>query len=112
MYEGAQILVTMGEHLLDVAKVLLNAKSTKQVESANLPISEVETANEDTQSPVLVSEMGLSTRLTNALVNNGFEDLRSLAGLTEEEVSNMKGMGEVSYKELKDILDQHDIQLI
>lgn len=63
-----------------------------------------EADHELTEDKILVSQLNLSTRLTNALLNSGISDLRGLAGLPREEVANFKGMGKKSMTELEDIM--------
>ena len=57
-------------------------------------------------------DSNLSTRLTNALLKAGYDDLNKLEGLTEEELSNIRGMGSKSFTELVDIVKKHGIKLI
>ncbi len=112
LYQAAEILVKVSEHLLQSANELLSEKSMQQVQNATLPLrSEAEAKNENKQ-PLRVEDLNLSTRLTNALLNSNYEDLRQLEGLTEEEVSSIKGMGEKSFQELLAILKQNEVKLI
>lgn len=60
--------------------------------------------NELKEDKILVSQLNLSTRLTNALLNSGISDLRGLAGLPREEVANFKGMGKKSMTELEEVM--------
>lgn len=82
----------------------------------SLPVESTEQpAIDDEQeevSPVFVSDLNLSTRLTNALLRAGFDDLRKLEGFTEEEVANIRGMGEKSLEELLKTLKKHEVNLI
>ena len=56
------------------------------------------------EDKILVSQLNLSTRLTNALLNSGISDLRSLVSLPRDEVANFKGMGKKSMTELEEIM--------
>lgn len=58
------------------------------------------------EDKILVSQLNLSTRLTNALLNTGISDLRSLADMQREEVANFKGMGKKSMTELEEIMTE------
>ena len=66
-----------------------------------------EQTNEVEEEKILISELNLSTRLTNALLNAGITDLRDLNGRSREEVANFRGMGKKSLTELEDIMTQH-----
>lgn len=67
-------------------------------------ITQEESAVEQIEDKILVSQLNLSTRLTNALLNSGISDLRGLAGLPREEVANFKGMGKKSMTELEEVM--------
>lgn len=85
--------------------VMLNKEEKKNMTN---PIS----STSDNKPPLKVVDMNLSTRLTNALIRAGFDDLRKLEGLTEEEVANIRGMGSKSITELLDTVKKHNIKLI
>jgi DNA-directed RNA polymerase subunit alpha len=69
-------------------------------------------AEEEKKPPLKVVDLNLSTRLTNALLRSGFDDLRKLEGLTEEELANIRGMGSKSFTELLEIVKKFNIKLI
>ncbi len=112
VYKASEILTKVSEHLLESAETMLNAETTKQVENAELPLADHALEEKLEKEPLFVADFNLSTRLTNALLNSNYEDLNQLEGLTEEEVSSIKGMGEKSFTELKDILKENGINLI
>lgn len=112
VHQAAEILNTMSAHMVDQTSGLLSAKIADQAKKSDLPIAEVVVEKVTKVEPILVSDLNLSTRLTNALVNGGYEDLNTLEGLTEEEVRTIKGMGEKSFTELLDVLDEKGIKLI
>lgn len=64
------------------------------------------------KQPILVSDLNLSTRLTNALLKSGYDDLRKLENMTEEELSNIRGMGNKSFVELVEILKKYNVKII
>lgn len=64
---------------------------------------------EEVEEKILVSQLNLSTRLTNALLNSGISDLRLLRDLSREEVGNFKGMGKKSMTELEDIMTERGL---
>lgn len=112
VHQSAEILNTMATHLEEKTTDLLTAKTAEQAKKSDLPIAEIVEVKETTVEPVLVADLNLSTRLTNALVNGGYDDLNTLEGLTEEEVRTIKGMGEKSFTELLDVLEEKGIKLI
>jgi len=59
-----------------------------------------------TEDKILVSQLNLSTRLTNALLNSGISDLRNLSSIPRDEVASFKGMGKKSMTELEDIMTE------
>ena len=67
---------------------------------------------DEAKTPIKVVDLNLSTRLTNSLLKSGYDDLRKLEGMTEEELSNIRGMGSKSFIELLDVLKKHNIKLI
>ncbi len=111
---------------LNIASTILSEMTTNLVEQTKNMISgKVESAistfqsaaktireEQDEKPKLLVAELNLSTRLTNALLRAGFDDLNKLEGFTEEELANIRGMGEKSLVELIDILKKHKIKLI
>lgn len=69
-------------------------------------ITSEESEQTTTEGKILVSQLNLSTRLTNALLNSGISDLRGLTSIPRDEVANFKGMGKKSMTELEDIMTE------
>ncbi len=108
---ASNILDDMAQNFVKETKDMISGKiiTTLPTETSE----EVEdSAEEEVTTPILVSDLNLSTRLTNALMRAGFDDLRKLEGFTEEEVANIRGMGEKSLEELLKILKKHEVNLI
>ncbi|HLD03710.1 MAG TPA: DNA-directed RNA polymerase subunit alpha C-terminal domain-containing protein, partial [Candidatus Dojkabacteria bacterium] len=61
------------------------------------------------EDKILISDLNLSTRLTNSLLNSGITDLRDLVKKNKEEVSNFRGMGKKSMTELEEIMENHGL---
>lgn len=59
-----------------------------------------------------IEDLNLSTRLSNALIKSNYTDLNQFEGLTEEEVTNIRGMGTKSLEELFEVLKKYSIKLI
>jgi DNA-directed RNA polymerase subunit alpha len=112
LYQAADILVKISAHLLESAESLLNNKDKATIDTSLIPMEEGENEEEAALAPISIDELDISTRLRNALANNGYTDLRELEGLTEEELRNVKGMGEKSFDELLKVVAKYDINLI
>jgi DNA-directed RNA polymerase subunit alpha len=108
---ASNILDEMSNNFVKQTQDMISGKviTSLPVESTEQPVKE---DSEEEVSPVFVSDLNLSTRLTNALLRAGFDDLRKLEGFTEEEVANIRGMGEKSLEELLKTLKKHEINLI
>lgn len=108
---ASNILEEMSVNFVKETKDMISGKiiTTLPTESS---AAEVEEEEEVESNPILVSDLNLSTRLTNALLRAGFDDLRKLEGFTEEEVANIRGMGEKSLVELLKILKKYEVNLI
>jgi DNA-directed RNA polymerase subunit alpha len=98
-------LFTLTEQMLsgDEITVELNQKQKTTQAAASIAPSRPE---------LRVADLNLSTRLTNALLKSGYDDLNKLEGLTEEELSNIRGMGSKSFNELVDIVKKYSIKLV
>ncbi|MCA9386808.1 DNA-directed RNA polymerase subunit alpha [Candidatus Dojkabacteria bacterium] len=108
---ASNILDEMAANFVKETKDMISGKviTTLPTESTEEEVTE----EEDTEaSPILVADLNLSTRLTNALLRAGFDDLRKLEGFTEEEAANIRGMGEKSLEELFKVLKKNGINLI
>ncbi len=108
---ASNILDEMSKNFVKETKDMISGKiiTSLPTESAGNNEEEAEVVQ---ASPILVSDLNLSTRLTNALLRAGFDDLRKLEGFTEEEAANIRGMGEKSLEELLKILKKHEVNLI
>jgi len=102
--EGFQHLQSMSQNILDNTSVVLELNELAKQEIESSP-------KKTTASALKVSEMNLSTRLSNALVRSGIEDLNQLANMSEEEIANIRGLGNKSYLELLDIIRRNNIKL-
>jgi len=71
----------------------------------------VEEKEENPEEKILVSEVNMSTRLTNSLLNSGIATLNELDGKNKEEVMNFRGMGRKSFEELIEILADFGLTL-
>lgn len=58
-------------------------------------------------SPVLVADLGLATRTTNALTDAGVTTLHQLAGQTEDTLTALSGIGPKAVSEISDALHAH-----
>ncbi len=108
---AANLLQEMATNLSENANEMVTGNSLMSVPTVSTP-SASQIGQNATDKKLLVSELNLSTRLTNALVRAGFDDLSKLEGFTEEEVANIRGMGEKSLVELFDALKKNGVNLI
>jgi DNA-directed RNA polymerase subunit alpha len=108
---AANLINQMAQNFVVGTKDMISGRVNTEV-----AVKKEDDVAEDTQATaqpkLLVAELNLSTRLTNALLRSGFDDLRKLDGFTEEELANIRGMGEKSLDELLDILKKYNIKLI
>ncbi|MCA9383671.1 DNA-directed RNA polymerase subunit alpha [Candidatus Dojkabacteria bacterium] len=95
LLEAVEIFDHMANKLVD----LLGGDSTLN----QLPSEEEEVVEEE-EEKILVSQLNLSTRLTNALLNAGISDLRDLRQRAREEVASFRGMGKKSMTELEELM--------
>ncbi len=63
----------------------------------------------DEKKSLPVSDMNLSTRLMNSLLNSGINDIAQLEGRSSKEILSFKGMGKKSFDELMSVLATNDI---
>ncbi|MCA9380878.1 DNA-directed RNA polymerase subunit alpha [Candidatus Dojkabacteria bacterium] len=108
---ASNILDEMASNFVKETKDMISGKVITSLPTEST--EEETTEEEDTETaPILVADLNLSTRLTNALLRAGFDDLRKLEGFTEEEAANIRGMGEKSLEELFKVLKKNGINLI
>lgn len=59
-------------------------------------------ASESASSKIMIEEVNLSPRTSNALLNNDIKSMRDLLQLTDQELRDLKGFGAKAYDEAKD----------
>lgn len=107
--------VTPSEALLKAAEIYDEMANRLLAQFGGDPLlaeEELEKEEQETEveeDKILVSQLNLSTRLTNALLNSGISDLRSLNDMQREEVANFKGMGKKSMTELEEIMTERGL---
>lgn len=111
---AADILNQATSHLLELSGKLLKGDeiTVKLTEEQKMEETKNTFVSSTSRPKLKVSDLNLSTRLTNALLRSGYTDLSKLEGMTEEEVANIRGMGSKSLTELLDILKKYEIKLI
>lgn len=60
----------------------------------------------DNAAKIMIEEVNLSPRTTNALMNNEIKTVRDLLRLSDEELRDLKGFGLKAYNEVKDKLTE------
>lgn len=103
LLSAVEIFDQMANKLVD----LLGGDSTLN----EIPTEE-EVVEEETEEKILVSQLNLSTRLTNALLNAGISDLRDLKNRSREEVGSFRGMGKKSMTELDEVMQEKEISFL
>lgn len=104
---SASIINDMTVHLLENTKAMASGTVTKLVN----PLK-VQQKEEKEDKKIMVADLNLSTRLTNALLRSAYDDLSKLDGFTQEELANIRGMGEKSLDELLKVLKKYEINII
>lgn len=108
--------ITPSEALAKAAEIMHSLSTHLVMQTVNgaveAPVSKSSTAKVESTKAISFEEAELSTRLVNALQNSGYNALNDLEGLAEEELRNLKGMGEKSFEELLAALKKHKINLI
>ena len=59
---------------------------------------------------ISIEELPLQTRTINALKKHGIETLRELASKTDEELADVKNLGEKSLAEIKELLEKENLK--
>lgn len=107
-HTASDIVHEMTTHLIKNTEQMLSGNEVT-VTLGKKQEEKVET--EEVVEPITVIDLNLSTRLTNALLRSGYDDLRKLEGMTEEAAANIRGMGDKSFNELLDVLKKHEVEL-
>ncbi len=84
--------------------VFIAGGDPEELEEQQMQEAEKEEEQEEEEEKILISEINMSTRLINALMNAGIATLNELTEKTADDVINFKGMGKKSFEELKEIL--------
>jgi len=86
--------------------VNLAGGDAEALESETAPVEE-----KKEEEKILISEVNISTRLTNSLLNSGITTLNELDNKAVDEVLGFRGMGRKSFEELKEILSDFGFSL-
>lgn len=108
LHQTAQVISEMSNRLITVATEVLTAEPQGLIGTRTDQTDEPA----GSRSPINISDLGLSNRLTNSLLRAGYTDLYDLEGMADEEIANIKGMGAKSLTELKSILDKYNVKRI
>jgi len=103
LLKAAEIYDEMANRLVD----LLGGDSVLAEEQIKQKSSKVEE-----KTKISISELGLSTRLTNSLLNGGITDLNELNNKNVNDVLEFKGMGKKSLSELIKIMQKYNLKLL
>jgi DNA-directed RNA polymerase subunit alpha len=100
LLKAAEIYDEIANRLVD----LLGGDSLAAEEKIKQETEEVEE-----KPKILVADLGLSTRLTNSLLNSGITDLNQLDDKNIDELLGFRGMGKKSLDELLEVMQEHEI---
>jgi DNA-directed RNA polymerase subunit alpha len=67
---------------------------------------------QETAESILIEELNLSPRTTNALLNNDLRTVEDIVRLTDSELKSLKGFGNKAYEEVRDKLDELGLKMI
>ncbi len=95
--KAARIMVDQFSLLVDGGVVRPKETQTKE---------EKEMADKEDRQDMMVDELDLPTRVINALIKHGIETVSQLKNLSDEELSQVRGLGKKSIEELKDKLHE------
>ncbi len=97
--EAAKILEELFERIGVWDEELLGAEKTEETsEKSAIP------------DDILVADLPLPTRTINALKKQGITSLKALAALSEEELSDIKNVGEKSLSEIRKLLETEGLR--
>ena len=102
LLNAAEIYDQIANRLVD----LLGGDSAK----LDAEMAEVASVANQEEIKILISELGLTTRLNNALLNAGITNLADLSKYSKDEVVNFRGMGKKSLTELVNVMEKHNIK--
>ncbi|MBD3363195.1 DNA-directed RNA polymerase subunit alpha [Candidatus Dojkabacteria bacterium] len=102
LLESTEIFDLVANRLVDLAG--------GDSEDNSLEVEEEEPEEEE-EKVLLVSDLNLSTRTTNALHNADVLDLYALEGKSKKEILSFKGMGKKSFEELEQVLTENNIKI-
>ncbi len=112
LHVAADILNQATNHLFSLTEQMLSGDEITVELNQKQKSTQAAAAVMPSRPELRVVDLNLSTRLTNALLKSGYDDLNKLEGLTEEELSNIRGMGSKSFNELVDIVKKYSIKLV
>lgn len=111
-HTAADILNQLTVQLSKLSEQMLKGNEVTVELSQKQKLAQSVNAQVELKPELRVVDLNLSTRLANSLLKSGYDDLNKLEGLTEEELSNIRGMGSKSFTELLDLLKKYSIKLV
>jgi len=90
--------------LVEQFSLLVEGGVTKP--KTELPRPEQDMNDKEDRQDMMVDELDLPTRVINALIKHGIETVSDLKNLSDEELSQVRGLGKKSIEELKDKLKE------
>ncbi|MBQ6130288.1 DNA-directed RNA polymerase subunit alpha [Candidatus Saccharibacteria bacterium] len=94
----------------EAAAILVNQYTAlagkTSVQSTSAPGTDQQ--QDQTLEGIIVEDLGLSARTTNALINNGIKTLGQLKNIPEAQLRELKGFGSKAYDEVQEKLTEFD----
>jgi DNA-directed RNA polymerase subunit alpha len=103
-------VITPEEAVAQASEILVDhflVLSGKEVVSRKS--EQVEAETEETGSDILIEEINLSPRTTNALLNNDIKTIADILKLSDNELKTLKGFGSKAFDEVKEKLIELDL---
>jgi len=97
----------------EVEEASEETKAVEIDEEEDVVIGDTEDASwpEPDVAPLLVSDLGLTSRIESALLESGVDTVEALSELSAEELLLIDGIGEGSIRDIDDALRQMDLSL-
>lgn len=110
---GTDGSVSPEEALREASKVLIDHFQVLTGEGGVLPKAEkVRGRKSEDAGAILIEELNLSPRTTNALLNNDLRTVEDIVRLTDAELRSLKGFGNKAYEEVRAKISELGLSLI
>lgn len=98
--------ITPAEAVAQAAELLVEHFGVVAGKEAPAQAEVAADGSSDSAAKIMIEEINLTPRTTNALLNNEIKSVRDLLRLSDEELRDLKGFGSKAYHEVKDKLTE------